>query len=118
MNPLHLLSTLLLPTLTLAQSSAATFTCPADSNKNATILAGTQPYTYNIQCDTHYLGDEITRFYTADGLKACAEACSNHQWEEKPCRSATIVKTTSTCILRSSVGEIAQRPYVECAVLQ
>ncbi|CAK4034674.1 Hypothetical predicted protein [Lecanosticta acicola] len=111
------------PLIVLAQQETSSSSSFTDCGKSATLLAGTQPYVFAIHCGAHYLGDEITRFSTTTtsttgaGLRACAEACANHQWVAKPCRSATLVEPTSTCILRSSVGEVAGSAYVDCAVL-
>ncbi|EME79702.1 uncharacterized protein MYCFIDRAFT_199383 [Pseudocercospora fijiensis CIRAD86] len=115
------LFSLLPATLLLAAVSAqeTTWSCPAASNTNATIAVGDKNYNYNIQCDTHYFGDEVTRFYVQDSnLEACAKSCSEHQEGSAPCKAATVVSMTSTCILRSSVGDIAQRPGLLTAVLE
>lgn len=108
-------------TLLLAAASAqeTTWTCPGASNTNATLAVGDKVYSYNIQCDTHYLGDEITRFYVQDSnLQTCAQSCSEHQDGIAPCKAATVVSMTSTCILRSTVGDVAQRPGLLTAVLE
>lgn len=106
-------------TLLLATASAqeATWKCPGAPDKDVPLVVGSKTYKYKIKCDTQFLGDEITRFYANFDLKACAKACSEHQDNPAPCESATIVKVTGICILRSSVGEVVQSPYVECALL-
>ncbi|KXS98979.1 hypothetical protein AC578_4995 [Pseudocercospora eumusae] len=117
MQPFSLLPAMLL--LAAASAQEATWTCPAASNTNATIALDDKNYTYNIQCDTHYFGDEITRFYVQDSnLQTCAQSCSQHQDANAPCKAATVVSMTSTCILRSAVGDIAQRPGLLTAVLE
>lgn len=95
---------------------SANFLCPEDSEQPSSQTVDGVTYNYTVFCDTHFLGDEIIRS-SSTGLEDCATKCSQQSASDgADCKTATFVSMTSECILRSTKGDIAQRPGLETVV--
>lgn len=106
----------LLATLFNGALVLADFDCSQDSGKSSSQTIDGVTYNYTVYCDTHFLGDEIARSYST-GLEDCATKCSQQSASDGiDCINATFVTMTSQCILRSTKGDIAQRPGLETVV--